>query len=154
MGAHTSRFVDEKFAKADELAGPTLLDITKQFLEWTLDDVKELRVRYLKTKRVTYQLVYSQFADIVSFMDVKRPKEVFELLDDDRNGRVDALQLIGGLAICSRGTFDDKAKFCFELVDFNLNGSLSRLEMVFMMKNCVYGLLNLLGECVGVWRRS
>ena len=61
----------------------------------------------------------SQFEALLAFKtDVQRFEEVFNVLDEDSNGRIDALEFIAAVAQCCKGSFDDKSRFCFELVDF------------------------------------
>lgn len=66
-------------------------------------------------------------------------------MDNDLDGRVDALEFIGGVALCCLGTTEEKMKFCFELYDFNLNAALSETEMCMMMQSSVLGMLVLTG---------
>ena len=58
---------------------------------------------------------------------------LFEVLDNDHDGRIDGLEFLGGLALCCQGSFEDKAKFCFEMYDFNLNAQMSKKEMTMMI---------------------
>jgi len=94
-------------------------------------------------------MVEAQFECIMAFKqknltDVNLER-VFSVLDNDNDGRIDGLELLGGLSLISQGSFEDKAKFCFELYDFNLNASLSKCEMVMMMQSAICGMLCLAG---------
>jgi Ca2+-binding EF-hand superfamily protein len=70
---------------------------------------------------------------------------VFQALDNDKDGRIDALEFLGGLTLVCRGTFEEKARLCFELFDFNLNADLSRNELVMMMQSTICGMICLSG---------
>ena len=62
-----------------------------------------------------YGLVKSQFEALLAFKtDVQRFEEVFAVLDEDSNGRIDALEFIAAVAQCCKGTFEAKSRFCFE----------------------------------------
>ena len=146
MGKQTSKILHEKIENCDKNVGP-LMPYCRQFaLEWSMKDVKLLHHRFLKNP-TGYGLVKSQFESLLGFkQSVQRADEVFHVLDEDSNGRIDALEFIAGVAQCCKGTFDEKSRFCFELVDFNVNGSLCFEELVLMMRSCVIGLLKFMGE--------
>jgi WD40 repeat protein/Ca2+-binding EF-hand superfamily protein len=114
----------------------------------TIQDVKELLKRF-RTQIFGFAMVEAQFESIISFhKGVKKhipPHELFDILDNDQDGRIDGLELLGGLALCCQASFEEKARFCFELFDFNLNASLSKKEMVMMMMSTLCGMNMLSG---------
>jgi Ca2+-binding EF-hand superfamily protein len=127
---------------------PKLLEETQHFSLWTLNDVKELYKR-LRLQVHGYALVEAQFESIISFKE-STLKEVcmetlFGVLDNDHDGRIDCLELLGGLALCCQASFEDKARFCFELYDFNLTSTISKKEMVMMMMASICGINLLTG---------
>ena len=71
--------------------------------------------------------------------------KLFDKIDNDGDGRIDGLEFLGGVALCCRGTFEEKAKFAFELYDFNLNAALSATEICMLMQSSVCGMLVLTG---------
>ena len=148
MGKQTSKILNDKITNCDANVGP-LSPYCRQFaLDWSIKDVKLLHARFLKNP-TGYGLVKSQFESLLGFKQgVSRADEVFNVLDEDSNGRIDALEFIAGVAQCCKGSFDEKSRFCFELVDFNVNGSLCFEELVLMMRSCVIGLLKFMGETV------
>lgn len=91
-----------------------------------------------------FAMVEAQFESIITFhKGVAKHvslEALFDVLDNDSDGRIDGLEVLGGLALCCHGTFEEKARFCFELFDFNLNASLSRKEMIMMMMSTVNGM--------------
>eukprot|EP00644_Phytophthora_capsici_P007699 jgi/Phyca11/20797/fgenesh1_pg.PHYCAscaffold_72_\ len=102
---------------------------TRDFARWTLADVDELHRRFKKT--FGFAVTASQFE---SLLLLKTPDnvgvdEIFEVLDNNHDGRVDGLELLAALACVCRATFEDKARFAFDLFDFNHNGSLSLAEL-------------------------
>jgi WD40 repeat protein len=116
----------------------------------SLDDVRELRKRFQKTV-FGFSLVEPQFESLLAFKPGLGAETgvglagVFQLLDNDHDGRIDGLELMGGLALCCKGSFEEKARFCFELYDFNLNATLSKPELVMMMQTSMCGLIILTG---------
>jgi Ca2+-binding EF-hand superfamily protein len=96
-----------------------------------------------------FAVILSQFEMIMAF----KPnlcqhvslEELFSILDDDHDGRIDGLELLGGLALCCRGIESEKRRFCFNLYDFNRNSALSRQEMIMMMMASSCGINILTG---------
>ena len=91
-----------------------------------------------------FAMVEAQFESILTFHEgikkhVSLP-ELFDVLDNDQDGRIDGLEIISGIALCCEATFEEKSRFCFELFDFNLNASLSQKELVMMMMSTVCGM--------------
>ncbi|KAG5190728.1 WD40-repeat-containing domain protein [Tribonema minus] len=70
---------------------------------------------------------------------------LFTALDDDRNGLVDALELLGGVALLSGMSLADKARFVFAIYDFDESGRLSADEMVLALRSTVSGISKLTG---------
>jgi WD40 repeat protein/Ca2+-binding EF-hand superfamily protein len=113
-----------------------------------LKDVKELYRRF-QAEVYGFALVELQFESILSFKpDISTHvalEDLFEILDNDNDGRLDGLELLGGLLLCCNATFEEKARFCFEMFDFNLNASLSQKELVMMILSCLCGMNLLTG---------
>jgi len=129
--------------KPGEQAIPQLLDETQIFATWTITDVRELYRRFQKTV-FGFALVEAQFESILSFKESVSNhvnlETLFEILDNDHDGRIDGLEFLGGLALCCQGTFEEKAKFCFEMYDFNLNAEMSKKEMTMMIMASICGM--------------
>ena len=102
-----------------------------------------------KRQFMAFALVEAQFESILAFKeDISKhvPLEtLFEVLDNDHDGRIDGLEFLGGLALCCQGSFEEKAKFCFMMYDFNLNSQMSRKEMTMMIMASICGLNLLTG---------
>lgn len=122
---------------------PPLLDETHIFAAWTIDDVRELWNR-LRKQVSGFALVEAEFEGIMSFKknmeDIVTLEELFEILDNDNDGRIDGLELLGGLALVCQGSFEEKSRFAFELYDFNLNSTISKKEMTMMMMASICGM--------------
>lgn len=127
---------------------PPLVDETQIFALWTLQDVKELLAKF-RMQVYGFALVEAQFEMIMSFKPDFSKKvnlqALFEVLDNNHDGRIDGLQLLGGLALCCQASFEEKARFCFELYDFNLNATMSKKEMIMMLNASICGLNMLAG---------
>jgi len=148
MGKTTSKILQTKIEACDPNVGPLLSHFRQFSSGWNIKELTELHMRFKKNP-TGYGLVFMQFDALLTFKSVTRVHDIFKSIDEDNNGRIDALEFIAGLALCCKGTFEDKARFCFELVDFNINGSLCFEELVLMMRSCVSGLLKFMGhtEC-------
>eukprot|EP01032_Pedospumella_encystans_P008376 gene8376-9951_t len=127
---------------------PPLLDETQIFALWTIEDLKELLKRF-HSQIHGFAIVEAQFESILAFkpnMGDRVPLELlFDILDNDHDGRIDGLELLGGLTLVCHATFEEKARFCFELFDFNLNSTLSKKELIMMMMSSVCGMNLLTG---------
>ena len=113
-----------------------------------MEDVRELLKRF-QTQIHGFAIVEAQFETIIAFKpEVAEHVELeilFEILDNDHDGRMDGLELLGGIALCCHASFEEKARFCFELFDFNLNSLLSKKELTIMMMSSVCGMNLLTG---------
>lgn len=134
--------------KGLSLEFPKLIEETQFFALWSISDVKEL-FRRLRIQVHGYALVEAQFESIMTFKEgltkLISLESLFEILDNDHDGRIDGLELLGGLALCCQASFEDKARFCFELYDFNLTSSISKRQMVMMMMASICGINLLTG---------
>lgn len=132
----------QTFVKNGSRESCQLLDELQVFALFTLDDIRELHKRF-RMQIHGFALVKAQFESIFSckseMLSEIGTDLMFEILDNDHDGRIDGLELLGGLTLCCRGTLEEKARFCFELYDFNLNATLSRKEMVMMMMTSICG---------------
>ena len=106
--------------------------------------MRELWKRFQKTV-FGFALVEAQFESIMAFKDLSKHNVdlelLFEILDYNHDGRIDGLELLGGLALCCQASFEDKARFCFEMYDFNLNASMSPKEMTIMIMASLNGMV-------------
>ena len=139
----------QALTKNGEIKAPVdLLYETQIFASWTIADVRELWRRF-QNQVFGFSIVEIQFESIMSFKESVAKyidlDVLFDVLDNDNDGRIDGLELLAGIALCSMGSFEEKTRFCFEIFDFNLNASLSRLEMVMLMVSCICGMILITG---------
>ena len=83
---------------------PQLLDETQIFATWSVADVRELWQRFQRSV-YGFALVEAQFESILAFKERSVRDHVdlevlFEVLDNDHDGRIDGLEFLGGLALC------------------------------------------------------
>jgi microtubule-associated protein-like 6 len=134
--------------KNNSFSIPPLLDETHIFAAWSIDDVRELWNR-LRKQVSGFALVEAEFEGIMSFKknmeEIVTLEELFDILDNDNDGRIDGLELLGGLALVCQGSFEEKSRFAFELYDFNLNSTISKKEMTMMMMASICGMNILTG---------
>jgi WD40 repeat protein/Ca2+-binding EF-hand superfamily protein len=127
---------------------PPLLVETQIFTLWTIQDVRELQKLVRNTingywvVEIQFESLLQNFKNVTDYITLEK---LFAVLDNDFDGRIDCLELIGGIALVCSATFEEKVKFCFEYYDFNYNGTLSSKEMVIMMILSVCGLNVLAG---------
>ncbi|CAD7926420.1 unnamed protein product [Amoebophrya sp. A25] len=79
------------------------------------------------------ELLKASFSDVVVEVDAEGKNEdskrVFRVLDKDKNGELDAMELCTGLSMFCAGTPEEKIKAVFDFVDENGDGVVSRAEM-------------------------
>ena len=75
-------------------------------------------MKKLRTQIFGFSLIESQFESVVSFRsDVTmygKLEDLFKILDNDHDGRIDGLEFIGGLVLVCRASFEEKVKLLFE----------------------------------------
>jgi serine/threonine-protein phosphatase 2B regulatory subunit len=60
-------------------------------------------------------------------------ERLLTVFDENRNGCVDVREFISSLAVCCRGSLDERLKFMFKLYDFNDDGFVSKDELTFFL---------------------
>ncbi|OQR86640.1 microtubule-associated protein [Achlya hypogyna] len=68
---------------------------------------------------------------------------LFEAMDTDENGLVDALEFLGSLALLSAMTVPQKITFVYNCYDFNESGEITIDELTLSMKSTLTGLCKL-----------
>ncbi|KAF0683188.1 Aste57867_24752 [Aphanomyces stellatus] len=71
---------------------------------------------------------------------------LFDAMDTDENGLVDALEFLGALALLSAMTIPQKITFVYNCYDFNESGEITIDELTLAMKSTLTGLCKL---CMG-----
>lgn len=64
-----------------------------------------------------------------------------EMLDDDKNGTIDAFEFMCTMAMLSRGTLDERIALLFALYDFDESGIVTQDEFTALMFNAWTALL-------------
>ncbi|RHY48235.1 hypothetical protein DYB30_010166 [Aphanomyces astaci] len=68
---------------------------------------------------------------------------LFDAMDTDENGLVDALEFLGALALLSAMTIPQKITFVYNCYDFNESGEITIDELTLAMKSTLTGLCKL-----------
>lgn len=109
-------------------------------------------MRRFKTQINGFALVETQFESLIAFKklsggssNVCPIETLFSILDNDHDGRIDGLELLGGLALCCNATLEEKARFIYELFDFDMNSVMKRTELIMLMMSSVCGVIVLTG---------
>jgi hypothetical protein len=76
----------------------------------TLADVGQLQKRFQKTHGMA--ITESQFESLLLLKasEIVGSKEIFAVLDTNRDGRIDGLEFLAALVCVSRASFEDKAR--------------------------------------------
>jgi len=89
-----------------------------RFTEPELNIIKDLYVSYATP---SHGLDLEQFSKLFALLSniESHPfiKEMFVFFDKDANGFVDYGELVKGLDVVERGTFDEKTRYCFDVLD-------------------------------------
>jgi len=79
------------------------------------------------------------------FASAEACSKAFNAMDTDNNGLVDARELMGSLAIVSRGHLNDRMTLLFDIFDHNRENDMSSDECFLMMRRTVGGLKKMVG---------
>jgi len=72
-------------------------------------------------------------------------KKAFFVLDTDQNGIVDALELLGALAVVSKGHLAERMKLVYDIFDFNKEGAMAFDECFLMLRRTMGGMRKMFG---------
>ena len=61
------------------------------------------------------------FAEYFAYPGVLK-SQIFRVFDTNRDGLIDREEFTRGLALCCRGSLDEKLRFCFDMVDLSGDG--------------------------------
>ncbi|CAM9757803.1 unnamed protein product, partial [Ectocarpus sp. 4 AP-2014] len=68
---------------------------------------------------------------------------LFHALDSNKSGRISFDDFVVGLAVCCRGTLEEKMRFLFGVYDMNEDGLIGRDELLLMLNQVPRTLLNI-----------
>jgi len=72
-------------------------------------------------------------------------KKAFFVLDTDQNGIVYALELLGALAVVSKGHLAERMKLVYDIFDFNKEGAMAFDECFLMLRRTMGGMRKMFG---------
>lgn len=110
------------------------------------------------------KVLYTNYAEIGKGLNFKRFKlflsaifnienhpfseDFFFFFDINKDGLVDFYELVTGLDLIEKGSFDDKAKFCFTMYDILENGALDIYTLREVLKKSYVNYIVVLEDCI------
>jgi neuronal calcium sensor 1 len=126
MGQSNSKLCIETVNEMREI---TVFD-QKEIIEWYQGFVSEFPLGYFV--KTDINRIYGQFFPFGN--SVEFSNRVFELMDEDQNGKVDFREFLKTFSIVARGGMEDKIQWSFKLYDMNGDGVIDREELLSVTK--------------------
>jgi Ca2+-binding EF-hand superfamily protein len=130
------------------------LDKFTALTRYTEEELKNLKLIYVSYAEVHFGLDLAQFSLLLSaLMNIEAHpffRDIFLFFDKDLDGKVDFYELVIGLDIIERGTFDEKCSYCFEMYDIYGLGELDLITLRSLLKRSFSTIVVQLDKAVQV----
>lgn len=111
----------------------------KRFTAWGKEEIMSMRVRHFHDLGGRFALAPRQFAALLDTSENEARGIFHNTFDTDRNGLVDALEVLASMAMLSCMAIKDKIDFVYSLYDFNSSGDITIDEMTIMLRTVASG---------------
>ena len=111
----------------------------KRFTAWGKEEVMNMRMRHFHDLGGRFALAPRQFAVLLDTSENEAKGMFHNIFDTDRNGLVDALEVLASMAMLTCMPIKDKIDFVYSLYDFNSSGDITIDEMTIMLRTVASG---------------
>jgi len=115
---------------------------------FTIDGVRQLVNRYEDCCPMPALWERSFHELLGCFSTPEACKKAFFVMDTDQNGIVDALELLGALAVISKGHLSERMKLVYDIFDFNKEGAMAFDECFLMLRRTMGGMRKMVGIAI------
>lgn len=115
----------------------TVEQVAGRLEPFTRAQMEQLRTTFVSLQDSAGQLAVTPFISLMKTIGVnlsdERYRQIFDLLDRDKSGKLEPHELVVGLTIMMKGSPDDRLKLAFDSFDTDHSGSIEPAELQAMV---------------------